>query len=53
MIYPLVMTNIAMENDHQKFLDLPTKIMIFHIFFVCLPGRVTYDFPGAGIGMSC
>ena len=27
--YPLVMTNIAIENDHRKFVDFPIKHVVF------------------------
>ena len=29
--YPLVMTHIAIENDHSKFVDFPSQKLVFHL----------------------
>ena len=42
MIYPLVMTKIATENDHRKFVDFPMKHCDFPVSYVKLPeGKIT------------
>ena len=44
LIYPLVMTNIAIENGPVEIVDLPMKHGDFPcFFFVCLP-EGNYDF---------
>ena len=40
--YPLVMTDIAIENDHKKWWIYPLKMVIFHSY-VSLP-EGTFEF---------